>query len=176
MKNYTIIVTGVPRSGTSMTMRMLMFGGIPLEANHIEGSGTSFNKYGCFEKGDLDLDLKKYKGKAVKTFNPVVLHAMPKFKYKVIIPIRDTEQCLKSRHAAFKNKQISDSERLRIIGALTLIKKILSERDDVEVLEIPYNDYFNKTSEVVARMAKFLDGFDAVKASSAVDHSLFKIR
>ena len=122
MRNFTTIVSGVPRSGTSMTMRMLMFGGVELVANHTNNPGNSFNKYGCFEKGDLNLDLRVYEGKAVKTFNPVVLYTTPKFNYKVIIPIRDLEQCLLSRHSAFKNKEISDSERLKIKKNIKFIK------------------------------------------------------
>jgi hypothetical protein len=175
MRDYTVIVTGVPRSGTSMTMRMLQFGGIDIWCNPATMKPTSFNKYGCFEKGDLSVDLTEYQGKAVKVLNPVVLYATPKFKYKVIIPIRDVEQILLSRQASLR-RPLSGSERLRVNGALGLIKKLISERDDMEVLEIPYEDYFNDTTGVVNRIKDFLGEFDVAKAVTAVDHDLYKVR
>ena len=176
MRDYTVIVTGVPRSGTSMTMRILHFGGLEV-MTRLPQTENSFNKYGCYEYGNMDTDLTLCSGKAIKCMNPAVLFATPKYKYKVIFPIRDMEQILKSRDSGFRKQEITDKNRRRIQAHLDLNKHIIKTRKDFEVLEIPYLDYFNKTREVCQKIADFLGGeFDIEKAITAVDKSLLKVR
>ena len=57
------LVTGTPRTGSSMMMRCLEFGGIPAAADKTDpefGQGTQMNKYGCYEIGRANTNTPQY--------------------------------------------------------------------------------------------------------------------
>lgn len=76
--NMTLIVSGFPRSGTSMMMRMLKFGGIDVLADaKYEESTNDGDPYGALELGDVGVQIKEHdiewtQNKAVKIVTPYI--------------------------------------------------------------------------------------------------------
>jgi len=171
------IVTGQPRSGTSLTMMILDKGGVTAE--HNPTINDKLNPYGSFETNKKVSDVAD--GKSVKCLNPHQLFDVPEGAYKVIMPVRNPEQIILSRWAAFKVKNPPKNIALQIENIekqYRFLRFIANARPDMDLLEIPYDDYFAKTDETVANIAEFLavDTFDEVAAKAAVDAELFKVR
>ncbi|MCK9370978.1 hypothetical protein M0R04_13795 [Candidatus Dojkabacteria bacterium] len=184
MNNFTTIVTGVPRSGTSMTMRILEMGGIPIIGNEnmrLRAEAPRINKYGCYEHGSVEInkckgDLMYYRGKAIKIWNAKLLKETPVGKYKVIIPMRDSKQVLYSQVSAL-HRDFSPHVDNHNAEALKRRIDVIKSRSDMELLTIPYNDFFEKTEEVCQLIGDFIgEGFDVKNAIKAVDKTLFKVR
>ena len=98
------IVTGQPRSGTSMTMMLLDKGGIPAE--YSPNLNSNINPYGSFETTNFQGVIDKCNGKCIKCMTPQILFDVPEGDYKVIMPVRDPEQIIFSRIEAFKMKKM----------------------------------------------------------------------
>lgn len=174
MKTY--IVTGLPRSGTSMTMMILDKGGIP--AVYDERIHKDINPYGSFETGNIG-DITQHVGKCVKCLAPQLLFDLPIGDYKVIMPRRDPEQIVFSRVEAFKQKAIGNIEKQKelVDRQVRFIKFVVEHRPDMESLEIPFPDYYLTPEKVVDDIATFVETtFDKVEAVKAIDITLYKVR
>lgn len=172
------VVTGQPRTGTSLSMMILHKGGI--SAEYDPEVNKSLNPHGSFEtRKELERP-EDFDGKCIKCLTPQMLFDLPKAEYKVIMPIRDSEQIILSRLEVFKGKQFPQNLALQkkmIEKQFRFMRFIVRHRADMEMLEIEYDDYFLKTDETVDRIADFLGvPFDKVEAKKAVDTEQYKVR
>lgn len=173
------VVAGLPRSGTSMSMMMLDKGGIP--AVHNPNIHQDINPYGSFEIGTMEWDLTKYNDKCVKALLPQVFAETPVGDYKIIMPVRDAEQIVLSRIVVFKTKNPTsagiDKQKEQIERAYRFLKFVILARTDMQLLEIPYKDFFEKKQKVVDDVSNFLGvPFNKEEAVKAVDSEYFVIR
>lgn len=108
IKRMLIIVTGLPRSGTSMMMQMLQAGGIELYTDGLRPS-DKFNPYGYFEhiNATYPNDMKwlsEVEGKAVK----LPLQLVPKlpltYRYSTIFMNRNYNDIIESHYKMFHLK------------------------------------------------------------------------
>ena len=109
MKGQIIIVSGLPRSGTSMMMQMLEAGGFPVFTDEKRKADNS-NPKGYYEVEEikkLATDksiLEKAEGKAVKVITHLLKFLPANFKYKVIYMQRDlTETIISQQKMLGKN-------------------------------------------------------------------------
>jgi hypothetical protein len=172
------IVSGVPRSGTSMTMMMLDRGGIV--ADQDPAIHADLNPYGSFETNRLGYDLTKFAGKSVKCMVAPILFDTPVDDYKIIMPLRNAEQVILSRIKAFKMKVFPlnfDKQVEMVDRQYRFIKFVIKSRPDMKLLEIPYDDYFSKTRKVVNDISSFLEvNFNTIGAEMSVDPRSYKVR
>ena len=172
------IVTGQPRSGTSMTMMVLDKGGIPAE--HSPNLNSNINPYGSFETTNFQGVIDKCNGKCIKCMTPQILFDVPEGDYKVIMPVRDPEQIIFSRIEAFKMKKMPpnlDRQIGQIERHYRFIRFIISHRPDMQLLEIPYDDYFQKTAKVCDDIASFVEvPFVTSMAATAIDPQYYEVR
>ena len=172
------IVTGQPRSGTSMTMMLLDKGGIPAE--HSPNLNSNINPYGSFETTNFQGVIDKCNGKCIKCMTPQILFDVPEGDYKVIMPVRDPEQIIFSRIEAFKMKKMPpnlDRQIGQIERHYRFIRFIISHRPDMQLLEIPYDDYFQKTDKVIGDISTFIGSkFDPVEGKKAIDPEYYEVR
>src|SRR5438128_12594498 len=98
-----IVVSGLPRSGTSMMMNMLLAGGMPLLTDGIRSADRS-NPRGYFEfertkelnkNGDLSW-LPFARGKADKIISFLLTRLPETYDYRVIFVQRDLEDIIAS--------------------------------------------------------------------------------
>jgi hypothetical protein len=96
------IISGLPRSGTSMVMRMLQNGGMPLVVDGVR-QADSDNPRGYFEYEPvkhLQKDrawLGQCRGKALKVVSNLLPYLPGEYDYKVIFMLRPISQVLASQ-------------------------------------------------------------------------------
>lgn len=103
-----LIVTGLPRSGTSLVMQMLAAGGVPVVTDRQRKADAS-NARGYYEDERvkrLHQDaawLGKHTGEAVKIVSPLVPFLPRTYAYDVLFLLRDVDEILSSQQAMLHN-------------------------------------------------------------------------
>ena len=102
MDNEIIIVSGLPRSGTSLMMQMLDNGGVPVVTDHIRTADTD-NPRGYYEfeqvkkiKEDVSW-LPETRGKAFKMVSQLLYELPASERYRIIFMERDLDEMLLSQ-------------------------------------------------------------------------------
>lgn len=150
-KNKPItIVSGLPRSGTSMMMKMLESGGIPPLTDH-ERTADDDNPKGYYEfervkalrEGDTAW-LPKAQGKVVKVVVALLEFLPPPHQYRVIVMRRAMPEILASQSKMLSNRREEkgvDEEQLGLMMQSHLTKTVQWARrqQNMQVIEIDYN-------------------------------------
>ena len=184
---YITIVSGLPRSGTSMLMKMLAAGGLPPLTDGIrEADADNPGGYYEFEKVKrLEKDaiwLESARGKAVKVISQL-LDQLPLHKpYKVVFALRKMDEILASQRAMLKRRgqpcdQVSDAELAAAFSRhLRSVKQWLAEHQQ-EVLYVNYaavlRDPLATSHEIKTFLARALD---VRQMASVVEESLYRQR
>lgn len=182
------IVSGLPRSGTSMMMKMLKEGGIePLTDR--ERKPNIDNPEGYFEyervkKLPEDTDwLKLAEGKSVKVLAELIKHLPEDHNYKVIFMHRNLEEIIESQKKMLLRKgedpdEVSDEELMEMFRKYrALLKSHIEEHPTMEVLYVSYNEIMIEPKIVVSEIDHFLSGvLDEEKMVKVVDEDLYRNR
>lgn len=182
------IVSGLPRSGTSMMMKMLESGGMEvLVDNARKADGDNPRGYYEFErtkkmKQDTSW-LSSAHGKVVKVVSMLLYDLPLDRKYKIIFMRRKMKEILVSQKSMLRRKgakesDISDGEMAKIFSRhLKAIEGWVENRENIEVLYINYNDVVDNPYEISQIVNRFLDnGLDVKKVAKVVDQSLYRNR
>ena len=101
-KDQVVVVSGLPRSGTSVMMQMLHKGGVDVLTDDNRKPDKS-NPKGYFEYDPVmaihkdNSWLSKAQNKSVKVVAPLLKYLDPKYRYKVIFMTRDLTEVVKSQ-------------------------------------------------------------------------------
>lgn len=184
-----IVVSGLPRSGTSMAMKMLDAAGIKMVMDGVREADED-NPKGYFElervKDLADDDdkswLRQARGKAVKIVSSLLTSLPPCHNYKVIFMRRNLEEVLASQTKMLERRgetsEVSD-DALRDMYAkhLEKILFLLRYRAYFEFIDVPYSDVVANPLEQASRINEFLGGtFDLEEMAAAVDKNLYRNR
>lgn len=183
------MVSGLPRSGTSLMMQMLEAGGVEIVTDGIRTADES-NPQGYYEletvkeldKGTYPFWLKDARGKAVKIIAFLVRYLPETFNYKVIFMHRDINEVLASqaRMLALRGESSdSDDARMRELfeGHLARAKRLLASRACFEVLDISYNEILANASKQAGRVNRFLGArLDVDRMAAIVNPDLYRSR
>ncbi len=188
-KNNEIItvVSGLPRSGTSMMMQMLHTGGLPCITDELREADIS-NPKGYFEfekvKG-LRTDnswLPEAKGKAIKIISHLLPYLPPELDYKIVFMERNLDEVLASQRKMLENQGLSGGDpsdkRLSQIFAKQLyqVKKMLDDRQ-ISTLFVDYRDVLEDPAEISAKLQAFLGkNLDQQAMKDVVDNNLYHQR
>jgi hypothetical protein len=177
-----ILVSGAPRSGTSMMMRILDFGGIPpvygINPEPKFARESHRNYYGFYEG-----NITEYKDdKSAKSF--ALKRDLKNSKNpKIIFMLRDPDQVLKSRLAIrefrkSKNMRVNKPSQFDSTRIAETQKQIMDIIKDYDHLIIPYDDFHANPKKYLKKIKKLVAPipFDEKKAFEAIDRSLFIIR
>ncbi len=181
-KEQIVIVSGLPRSGTSLMMQMLDKGGIEVLTDNNREADIS-NPKGYFEynpvmsihKDNSWLELAQ--DKSVKVVAPLLKFLSPKYRYKVIFMNRDLTEIVKSQQK-MRGKD-PDALPLRLFEAykrqLSLVETWKNKEPGVELIYIDYKDALNNTNTVVNKVVSFIDvSMNTKQMSACVDKSLYR--
>ena len=184
MEDTVIIVSGLPRSGTSMMMQMLAAAGISVMTDGVREADESNPKgYYEYEKetqvGSDNSCIPDAKGKFIK----IVAQLLPKLPsgqpYRIIFM-----QCPLSEVIPSQDKLL---ERLGKKGSkltpeklaetyqkqLKQVEQVLNYYQDIEVLPINYNDAIANPRLIATQVNEFLGGkWDEKAMITAIDPSL----
>ena len=105
-----VVVSGLPRSGTSMIMQLLESGGVPILTDG-QREADEDNPRGYYEL-DVVKHLKTEKqwvasagGMAVKVIAQLLVHLPPQFKYKIVFVQRELDEILASQEKMLQRSQ-----------------------------------------------------------------------
>ncbi len=184
------MVSGLPRSGTSMMMKMLDLGEMPLLIDNLRKPDPD-NPEGYYEfervKG-LERDnlwLETARCKAVKIVSPILHHLQlnENFRYKVIFMLRAIDEILASqRKMADRLNQGGDSIKDSILKQryschLEEIQKWLEKKESIDVMYVNYRDVLNDPFLTAKDICKFLDiNLNTQEMAFAIDNSLYRQR
>ena len=171
-----VVVSGLPRSGTSLMMQILHAGGVPVMTDGKRGADDD-NPEGYWEWEDIknlpkssDI-LTQAKGKALKIIS-ALLPALPlRHRYKIIYMTRPIAQVVESQWAMLDRQGKSPGlDKQRMAEMLEQhskhIRASLAGSDRVELLEVSYPDLVNDARPLIGDLSKFLG--DAFKTCPSV--------
>jgi hypothetical protein len=185
-----IIVSGLPRSGTSMAMRMLEAGGLEVVTDRARQADED-NPHGYFEhdrvltldKGTDTSWLADAKGKAVKVVSALLPHLPETYEYRVVWMHRDLREVLASQNKMLQRRgeaggAASDDEMHGIYEAhLKKVAALLARRPCFETLDVHYADVLADPAGQARRIHRFLGGtLDAARMAEAVSPDLYRNR
>jgi predicted AlkP superfamily phosphohydrolase/phosphomutase/tetratricopeptide (TPR) repeat protein len=185
-----IIVTGLPRSGTSMLMQMLAAGGMRVLSDGLLKADED-NPRGYLEFEPVKNMLKDSswlfagKGKAIKIVAPLLAALPPGLPCRVILSERDLEEVLDSqeRMLARRNHPLAATpERRRMLKeeyARTLgrVEAMLARRPCTQLLVIRHSHAISDPLAAAEKVNRFLGGgLDVANMAAAIDPALHRNR
>jgi Sulfotransferase domain len=186
MDTEVIIVSGLPRSGTSLMMQMLDRGGVEVVTDNVRTADTD-NPRGYFEfervkkiKEDASW-LPDARGKAVKMVSQLLFDLPPTERYRVVFMQREFAEMLTSQEKMLErmNREAAPREAIkRAFGKhLEKLHAWLGEQPNFTVLYVKYAELVANPSDEARRISDFLGGrLDTEAMAGAVDPSLYRNR
>ncbi len=185
-----IVVTGLPRSGTSMLMNMLLDGGVPILTDGIRTADRN-NPRGYFEYEPVkELDknndlvwLPRARGKAVKIISFLLTWLPETYDYRVIFMHRDLNEIIASQNTMLARSQdLNDTEddsrtRRAYEDHLAQVERFLASRRCFFSLSVGYRDTIDDPKREARRITEFLDRpLDIDRMVASIDPHLYRSR
>lgn len=186
--NPLIVVSGLPRSGTSLIMQMLAAGGIKLVTDSNRAADES-NPKGYHEddrvKKLLQTEdrawLEAERGKGIKIVAPLLRAIPPKLPLKIIFAERDSTEVIASQRKMLERDhkggaRTDDVALGRTFAAqLKTAQNWAESRDNVELLPVPFARAVNEPAIMASAIAAFLGRrLDESAMAAAADTKLYR--
>ncbi len=188
--NQTItIVSGLPRSGTSMMMKMLEAGGLPPITDNLRTADEDnpkgyyeFERVKKLKEGDTAW-LPEAQGKVVKVISALLTDLPAAYHYRVVFMRRAMPEILASqrkmliRRAEDPNK-ISDDEIAKLYEKhLAKVTRWLQDQTNISVLYVNYNQLVRNPEPLLPEINHFLgDALNASEMLDIIDSRLYRHR
>ena len=184
------IVSGLPRSGTSLLMKMIEAGGISPLKDDIREPDTD-NPKGYYEyervkkmpEGDTDW-LHLAEGRVVKVISALLPCLPDSYTYRIVFMERDLTEILASQKKMLTRQgkssgDICDDELSRLFASHLIETNdwLYENRNHILLLKISYNKLLNDKTSNITVINKFLGGgLDTEAMASVIDTSLYRNR
>jgi len=185
---FVTLVSGLPRSGTSMMMKVLEAGGMPLLVDHVrtadEDNPEGYYEFERVKKVETDTAwLDEARGRVVKMISALLKHLPATHHYKVIFMRRNLDEVLASqRQMLIRRGKPTDAASDEKMAAYftTHVRRVeawLAEQPNVDVIYVSYNDMMQGPAPHCARIAAFLGlALDPERMASVVSGALYRQR
>jgi hypothetical protein len=190
-KNEVItIVSGLPRSGTSMLMSMLEAGGLPLLVDGVRTADED-NPKGYFEfervkkvKEDTSW-LNDAKGKAVKMISQLLYDLPADHSFKIVFVRRNIDEVLASqkqmliRRGTYRENGVGDDKmRAMLLAHVEQVLAWVGQQKNIDCLCVDYNKMLaGDAQQQIGRINAFLGGdLNTAAMSAVVDKALYRQR
>ena len=187
LEESIVIVTGLPRSGTSMMMQMLIAGGVPVFADDHRPADES-NPRGYYEHQHaktLMTDsswLGESVGRAVKVVVQLLRNLSAEHHYRVVFMHRPLEEVVSSqrkmlarlgkRGAAITAEALKETFRKQLTQARSMLEHF-RRRGRLDILDLHYHEVLSQPDIAAQSLSQFLGtSFDVDAAENTVDASL----
>lgn len=186
-RSEIFVVSGLPRSGTSMCMQMLVSGGAKAYTDG-ERVADDNNPKGYFEServkrlGKANDWLGESCGKVLKVVTPLIPFLPQGFRYRVIMMERKIDEIVESQEKMLARLQRTggnlDKQRM---GEFMENNQQFAENTlklhGIPVLKISYTDAIEDPAGVAARLKEFLPiDLNANEMAAAIDSSLYRTK
>jgi hypothetical protein len=187
LERIITVVSGLPRSGTSLMMQMLEAGGLPILTDH-QRSADPDNPKGYYEferVKQLERDqswVPSALGKVVKVVSPLLRHLPTDHSYKIVFMRRDIQEILASQRQMLERRgrpAPDDDEAMAAAFGRHLadVEEWLAKRTNTQVLYVVYSAVINQAAAEVERVNDFLGGgLDTAAMARVVDQALHRQR
>jgi hypothetical protein len=186
---YITVVSGLPRSGTSMMIQMLKVGGIEPVTDNLRLADESNPKgYYEFERvkklkdGDTQW-VKSATGKSVKVISALLDGLPPGYQYRIVFMQRNMDEILASQKQMLISRgepadRVSDEQLAEIFQKhLQKTTAWLAGQPNMQVLYINYNDMLKDPSPSLKQVNQFLDGkLNVEEMAGVIDENLYRQR
>jgi predicted AlkP superfamily phosphohydrolase/phosphomutase/tetratricopeptide (TPR) repeat protein len=174
------IVSGLPRSGTSVMMQILRAGGIePMtdgQRQADEDNPEGYWEWEAIKRVEKEPGiLKQANGKVIKVIS-ALLPAMPRMhRYRIIYMTRPIEQVVASQFAMLKRKGIEPKQKASELAIAQekhsqAIREAFKKLKQVELLEVDYTKLVSDPEPILETIADFLG--NKFKLGPAVKQSI----
>jgi len=182
------VVSGLPRSGTSMMMKMLEAGGIPVLTDRLRLADED-NPQGYYELErvkQLEHDkawLEEAQGKVVKVIAALLKHLPPDYAYQIVFMRRGIDEVLASqRQMLVRRGEPTDTLTDERMGELfrrhvAQVRTWITEQPNIQVLEVDYSEVLANPLGEAGRINQFLGSMlDVESMAEVVNPDLYRQR
>jgi len=184
-----VIVSGLPRSGTSMMMQMLNSGGVPVLTDRTRSPDRS-NPKGYYEyeqvkqlpNGNVEW-LDGASGKAVKVVSSLLEYLPETYSYRVIFLRRDLQEIVRSQNQMVKDlatvgADVSSMELIqRYQTHLSEVIDWLDQRNQIDVYYAYHRHIVERPAIEARNIQRFLQvPLDVCAMQQVVDSTLYRQR
>jgi hypothetical protein len=185
-----VLVSGLPRSGTSMLMQMLEKGGMPIVTDKVrtpdEDNPKGYHEFERIKELDKTADkswLKQHRGQVIKTISFLLQDLPLDLNYQVLFMRRNIEEVLRSQNKMLERNGATDplvpDEKMRQNYTFHL-KKVYYRLDNTPNFRALYLDYPAVVADpldAAKRINAFLGrGLDVAAMAGAVEAGLYRNR
>lgn len=187
-RDYVTIVSGLPRSGTSMAMRMLAEGGIPALTDNVRKADED-NPEGYWEFEPVKQTRKDPSwvptavGKCVKMVYRLLYDLPPEYSYRVVFMRRALEEVIASQNVMLDRHgksggELSDAQLVETFRReLDRVYGWLARQPNFRTLYVDYNEILASAAGPVHAINEFLDGtLSTERMLAVVNPSLYRQR
>lgn len=187
MSEEIIIVSGLPRSGTSLIMQMLQAGGVPLLTDNVRKPDRA-NPRGYFEhdavkelQNNPEL-MERASGKAIKVISHLLQHLPSDYSYKVIFINRNIDEVLDSQEkmlAHLNKSEGASREHFKDIYLkhLNEVRTRLANRPNTDALSLQYDEIITHPADTAEEIKAFLGkNLDVLQMQKIVEPELYRNR
>ena len=181
------VVSGLPRSGTSMMMQMIEAGGMAVLTDTTrvadEDNPRGYYEYGPVQRLGEDASwLAEAGGKVVKIVSELLRHLPKAYEYRLVLMERSMEEVLASQRAMLVRRGMQleadvDDEQMAGIYRkhLSRVGAWAAVQPNVDVLRADYGRVVARPCVWARKIERFLDaGLDADAMAAAVDAVLHR--
>jgi hypothetical protein len=186
---FVIVVSGLPRSGTSMMMKALEAGGLIIvtDAQRVADEDNPKGYYEMervkqLDKGDTAW-VAEAQGKVVKVISALLEHLPADYQYRVVFMQRALPEVLASQKKMLERRgeptdRVSDDELTRLFAKhLQKVETWLRAQSNFRVLDVDYNRMLADPRPAVRQVNQFLGGaLDEQRMAEVVDPNLYRNR
>lgn len=184
-----VIVSGLPRSGTSMMMKMLDAAGIPIMTDAVRAADVD-NPKGYFEYErvkDLEKEtdrswVRAARGKALKVISWLLKDLPDDNAYEIVFMRRDIDEVLASQNKMLVHRGEVDTTDDAIMAEayrnhLAAVRIMARKKPNWRMIEIRYEESVRDPAAVAHKVNTFLGGrYDESRMLEAVDPQLYRNR
>jgi malate synthase len=187
MNKPIYVVSGLPRSGTSMMMKMLEAGGLGVVTDEIREADED-NPRGYYELEKVKQTasdaswVPEARGKVVKVISQLLRDLPESERYKVVFMRRKLDEILASQKKMLdrrgeENESEDQDMKESFAAHIEEIEAWLRGADHVEVLFVNYNRMLEDPAPQIERLNRFLDaGLDPARMAEVVEPALYRNR
>jgi len=185
---FITIVSGLPRSGTSMMMQVIEAGGMPVLSDHVR-SRDDDNPRGYYEfepvkkTRDDPSWVPQARGKVVKVIYSLLYDLPVEYQYRVVFMERSMSEVLASQKKMLERREQKGGglpeEKMAELFRSQLVKfdHWISNQESFTMLRVNYADMIADPDLAVDRVIAFLGGgLDRDAMLRAVDPELYRNR
>jgi hypothetical protein len=184
---FLTIVSGLPRSGTSMMMRMLQCGGLPVLTDEVrtpdDDNPNGYYEFEAVKQTKSDPSwLEGSEGKAVKMIYRLLYDLPSTRSYRVLFMRRHLDEILASQRVMLQRHGmadgVSEEQMSKLFRAeIDSFYQWVKRQAHVEMIDVDYNRMLQNPRPETERVNSFLGNIlDVDMMASVVDGSLYRNR